>query len=70
MEAGGGQNPIRVQPGKMRRSFRALDVDARHDDPVDFGGAGEQLLWLTLVELEMTVGVDPSHRRDGTRHAP
>jgi hypothetical protein len=70
MEAGGGHNPIRVQPGKMRRSLRALGVDAWHDDPVDFGGASQQLLGLTLVELEMTVGVDPSHGRDGTRHTP
>ena len=47
--------------GKVRRAHRALQIDARHDDPANLGGPLQQQKRVAFVELKVTVGVDPLH---------
>ena len=61
VQAGRGQHPTRMSCSQTSRLFRALQIDTRHYDPVDVGGPFQEQDRVTFVELEVTVGIDPSH---------
>ena len=70
VKSGGGEDTVGESGSQIQGGARTLRIHPGNHDPVDFGGARQELSGISIVELEMAVRVDPSHSTGERSPAP